>query len=154
MEGTHCSDSCSHRRVKKRETGLYVREGNGLVPKALKNHIIRISDYVYWGITFLSSRSLFNISLKPCSQCPGASLPATEINLPGLLPLMPRNSPLRGMSISGGLQNLMHGHDIFPSNMDEAQPHYTYKCECDILLFQIMSFLLTIIVQNIRLRFF
>ncbi|XP_062296863.1 leucine-rich repeat-containing protein 9 [Scomber scombrus] len=61
------------------------------------------------------------------ASCPGASLLATEINLPGLLPLMPRNTPLRGMSISGGLQNLMCGHDILPSNMDEAQPHYTHK---------------------------
>lgn len=45
---------------------------------------------------------------------------------------MPRNTPLRGMSISGGLQNLIHGHDILPSNVDEAQSHYTYKRECDI----------------------
>nr|XP_033499540.1 leucine-rich repeat-containing protein 9 [Epinephelus lanceolatus] len=58
---------------------------------------------------------------------PGASLPATEINLPGLLPLMPRNTPLRGMTISGGLQNFVHGHDILPGHMDEAQSHYTYK---------------------------
>ncbi|XP_053191128.1 leucine-rich repeat-containing protein 9 [Scomber japonicus] len=65
--------------------------------------------------------------LSADASCPGASLLATEINLPGLLPLMPRNTPLRGMSISGGLQNLMCGHDILPSNMDEAQPHYTHK---------------------------
>ncbi|XP_054470363.1 leucine-rich repeat-containing protein 9 [Anoplopoma fimbria] len=61
------------------------------------------------------------------SQHPGASLPTTEINLPGLLPHMPRNTPLRGMTISGGLQNFMHGHDILPSNVDESQSHFTYK---------------------------
>ncbi|XP_039994007.1 leucine-rich repeat-containing protein 9 isoform X3 [Xiphias gladius] len=63
----------------------------------------------------------------PCSQCPGASFPTAEINLPGLLPVMPQNPPLKGMSISGGLQSFMHGHDILSSNMDEAQSHYTYR---------------------------
>ncbi|KAG7238506.1 hypothetical protein INR49_030779 [Caranx melampygus] len=64
---------------------------------------------------------------SPCSQCSEASLPATEINLPGLLPLVPRNAPLRAMNISGGLQTFMHGHDILSSSMDDAQSHYTYK---------------------------
>ncbi|XP_069571028.1 leucine-rich repeat-containing protein 9 isoform X2 [Brachyistius frenatus] len=63
--------------------------------------------------------------IPPSSQHPGASLLTTEVNLPGLLPLVPHNSTLRGMSISGGLQNLMHGHDILPSNVDED--FYTYK---------------------------
>ncbi|XP_019132652.2 leucine-rich repeat-containing protein 9 isoform X2 [Larimichthys crocea] len=69
------------------------------------------------------------LSSDPSSycQCPGASLPPAEINLPGLLPLMPRQTPLRGMSITGALQNYMHGHDVLPSNTDEAQSHYTYK---------------------------
>ncbi|KAK9533678.1 hypothetical protein VZT92_008781 [Zoarces viviparus] len=63
-----------------------------------------------------------------CCQCPGASLPITVINLPGPLSLMPRNIPLRGMPIGGGLQNFMHGQDNLPSNVDEAQPHSTkYK---------------------------
>ncbi|XP_029982636.1 leucine-rich repeat-containing protein 9-like isoform X2 [Sphaeramia orbicularis] len=63
----------------------------------------------------------------PCLQYHGAPLSTTEINLPGLLPLMPRNAPLRGLNVSGGLQHIMHGHDILQSNVDEAQPHYTYK---------------------------
>lgn len=119
---------------RKEKQGYMLERAMSLPLRHLKDHIhiIPISDYVYLGITFVSSWSLFNISLKPCPQCPGASLLATEINLPGLLPLMPRSTPLRGMSISGGLQNLMCGHDILPSNMDEAQPHYTHKCECDI----------------------
>ncbi|XP_074516923.1 leucine-rich repeat-containing protein 9 isoform X1 [Sebastes fasciatus] len=70
---------------------------------------------------------LFSVDPSLCSQCSGASLPTTEINLPGLLPLMPRNTPLRGMPISGGLQTFMHGHDILPSSMDEAQSLHTYK---------------------------
>lgn len=28
----------------------------------------------------------------------------------------------------------MHGHDVLPSNADEAQAHYTYKRECDVSL--------------------
>lgn len=48
---------------------------------------------------------------------------------------MPRTTPLRGMSLSGGLQTLMHGHVILPRNMDEVQPHYTFKCECDTCSF-------------------
>lgn len=46
---------------------------------------------------------------------------------------MTRNIPLRGMSLSGGLQNFMHGHDILSSTMDEAQFH-TYRRECDICI--------------------
>lgn len=49
---------------------------------------------------------------------------------------MPRHTALRGMSISGGLQNLMQAHDVLPTNVDEAQSHYTYKRECDISPFE------------------
>lgn len=45
---------------------------------------------------------------------------------------MPRHTPLRGKSVSGGLQNIMHVQDILPCNVDEAQSHYTYKCEYDV----------------------
>uniref|UniRef100_UPI003AAD219B leucine-rich repeat-containing protein 9 n=1 Tax=Centroberyx gerrardi TaxID=166262 RepID=UPI003AAD219B len=62
----------------------------------------------------------------PYSQCPGASVPAMDLSLPGLLPLMSRNTPLRGMGLSGGLQNFLM-HDILPCNADEAQPHDTSK---------------------------
>ncbi|XP_035023864.2 leucine-rich repeat-containing protein 9 isoform X1 [Hippoglossus stenolepis] len=58
---------------------------------------------------------------------PGASLPPAELNLPGLLPLVPRNPPLRAISISGGPQSVMYGHDIQSSNTDEAPSHQTYK---------------------------
>lgn len=49
---------------------------------------------------------------------------------------MPRNTPLSGMSLSGGLQTFMHKHNILSDNMDEAQS-YTYKCECDICIFDL-----------------
>ncbi|XP_029349892.1 leucine-rich repeat-containing protein 9 [Echeneis naucrates] len=64
---------------------------------------------------------------SPCSQCSGPSLATTEINLPGLLPLMPRNNFLRGMSLNGGLQTFTHGHDLLSNSMDEAQTPYMYK---------------------------
>lgn len=81
-------------------------------------------------VSFISSLPNTVFPWQPCSQCSGASLPATEINLPGLLPLMPRNAPLRAVNLSGGLQTFMHaGHDMLSSNMEEAQSHYIYKCE-------------------------
>ncbi|XP_026155221.1 leucine-rich repeat-containing protein 9 isoform X2 [Mastacembelus armatus] len=73
---------------------------------------------------------LLNAAPSTCTQCPGASLSATEINIHGLLPIMPRYTPLRAISIAGGLHNL-HGHDILSSNMDEAQAHYTYMHKKD-----------------------
>ncbi|KAM3871256.1 leucine-rich repeat-containing protein 9 [Diretmus argenteus] len=60
------------------------------------------------------------------APCPGASVPSMDINLPGLLPLVSRNTPLRGMGLAGGLQHFL-GHDILPCNMYEAQPHDTSK---------------------------
>ncbi|XP_044023700.1 leucine-rich repeat-containing protein 9 isoform X2 [Siniperca chuatsi] len=86
---------------------------------------LQVLDGVMVTLEERTRAELLSADPSPCYQCPGASLPTTEINLPGLLPLMPRNTPLRGMS--GGLQNFMHGHDILQSNMDEAQSHYTYK---------------------------
>ncbi|XP_070836208.1 leucine-rich repeat-containing protein 9 isoform X2 [Chaetodon trifascialis] len=88
---------------------------------------LQVLDGVMVTLEERTRAELLSTDLSPCSQCPGASLPATEINLPGLLPLMPRHTALRGMSISGGLQSLMQGHDVLSSNMDEAQSHYTYK---------------------------
>ncbi|KAM7375862.1 hypothetical protein PAMP_005628 [Pampus punctatissimus] len=87
---------------------------------------LQVLDGVMVTLEERTRAELLSADASLCPQCPGSSLPATEINLPGLLPLMPRNTPLRGMSISG-VQNFMHGHDILPSNMDEAQLHYTYK---------------------------
>ncbi|XP_041810349.1 leucine-rich repeat-containing protein 9 [Chelmon rostratus] len=88
---------------------------------------LQVLDGVMVTLEERTRAELLSTDLSPCSQCPGASLPATEINLPGLLPLMPRHTALRGMSISGGLQNLMQAHDVLPTNVDEAQSHYTYK---------------------------
>lgn len=45
------------------------------------------------------------------------------------------------MSITGALQNYMHGHDVLPSNTDEAQSHYTYKRKYDISPLDDRSFL-------------
>nr|ARS01405.1 leucine-rich repeat-containing protein 9-like protein [Oncorhynchus nerka] len=62
-------------------------------------------------------------------QCPMAHGSGMDMNLPGLLPLMSRTAPLRGTSLSGGLQ-LQHflGHEILmPCNLDEALPHDTPK---------------------------
>ncbi|KAM6969606.1 leucine-rich repeat-containing protein 9 [Tautogolabrus adspersus] len=69
---------------------------------------------------------LLSADQSPCSQCPGASLPTTEINLPELRPLIPRNPPLRAVGISGGQQISMHRHDILPTNMEESPYHYPY----------------------------
>lgn len=66
--------------------------------------------------------------LKSYSHHPGALLPTSEVNLPGLL--VPHNPTLRVMSVSGGLQNVMHGHNVLQNNIDED--HYTYKCEYNI----------------------
>ncbi|XP_028422571.1 leucine-rich repeat-containing protein 9 isoform X3 [Perca flavescens] len=88
---------------------------------------LQVLDGVMVTLEERTRAELLTADPSPCSQCPGSSLLTTEINLPGLLPLMPRNTPLRGMTMSGGLQNFLHGHDILPSSVDEAQSHYTYK---------------------------
>nr|XP_046268045.1 leucine-rich repeat-containing protein 9 isoform X2 [Scatophagus argus] len=104
---------------------------NSLHRPAVVLHLsqLQVLDGVKVTLEERTRAELLSADPSPCSQCTGASLSATEINLPGLLPLMPRHTPLRGMSISGGLQNLhiMHGHDILPNNIDEAQSQYTYK---------------------------
>uniref|UniRef100_A0A3P9HJB9 Leucine rich repeat containing 9 n=1 Tax=Oryzias latipes TaxID=8090 RepID=A0A3P9HJB9_ORYLA len=46
-----------------------------------------------------------------CSQVVGASFPTTEFNLPGLPPLLAYNTTIKGISINGRSQNLMHGHE-------------------------------------------
>ncbi|KAM9341102.1 leucine-rich repeat-containing protein 9 [Symphorus nematophorus] len=83
---------------------------------------LQVLDGVMVTLEERTRAELLSTDQSLCSQCPGTSLPATEINLPGLLPLMPQHTPLRGMTISG-LQNFMHGHDVLPSNVDEAQSH-------------------------------
>ncbi|XP_071353639.1 leucine-rich repeat-containing protein 9 isoform X2 [Trachinotus anak] len=100
---------------------------NSLHRPAVVLHLSRLQvlDGVMVTLEERTRAELLSGDPSPCSQCPGASLATTEINLPGLLPLMPRNTPQRG--ISGGLQTFMHGHDILSSNMDEAQSHYIYK---------------------------
>ncbi|KAM8915276.1 leucine-rich repeat-containing protein 9 isoform 2-T2 [Spinachia spinachia] len=88
---------------------------------------LQVLDGVMVSLEERTRAELFSADPTAFSQCPGSSLPTTEISLPVLLPIMPRNPPLVGMSIIGGLQNLMHGHDNLPSNMDEAQSPYTYQ---------------------------
>ncbi|XP_026195346.1 leucine-rich repeat-containing protein 9 isoform X2 [Anabas testudineus] len=89
---------------------------------------LQVLDGVMVTLEERTRAELLHMDPSPCSQYSGTSLPTTEINLPGLLPLMTRNIPLRGMSLSGGLQNFMHGHDILSSTMDEAQFHtYSHK---------------------------
>ncbi|XP_030299252.1 leucine-rich repeat-containing protein 9 isoform X2 [Sparus aurata] len=82
---------------------------------------LQVLDGVMVTLEERTRAELHSIDQPPCSHCPGT----TEINLPGLLPLMPRHTPIRG--ISTGLQDLMHGHDVLTSNMDEAKSHYTDK---------------------------
>ncbi|XP_061650866.1 leucine-rich repeat-containing protein 9 isoform X3 [Phyllopteryx taeniolatus] len=55
-----------------------------------------------------------------CEECCGVS--GLETNLPGLMTYM----PVKGMSMTG-LQSLIHGHDMLPSNKDEPQVQYTSK---------------------------
>ncbi|XP_019725755.1 leucine-rich repeat-containing protein 9 [Hippocampus comes] len=55
-----------------------------------------------------------------CEECCAAS--ALEANQPGLMTYM----PVKGMSMTG-LQSLIHGHDMLPSNKDEPQVQYTSK---------------------------
>nr|XP_020446740.1 leucine-rich repeat-containing protein 9-like isoform X2 [Monopterus albus] len=107
--------------------------GNPVAQKSLHRPavVLRLSrlqvlDGVMVTLEERTRAELFSTVPSPSTQCSGASFPTTEINLPGLLPLMPRYTPLRAMSISGGLQN-SHGHNILSSNTDEAQSHYTYK---------------------------
>ncbi|XP_019940178.2 leucine-rich repeat-containing protein 9 isoform X2 [Paralichthys olivaceus] len=96
-------------------------------PVVLHLSQLQVLDGVMVTVDERTRAELLSCDPSLCSQCPGASLPTTEINLPGLLPLVPRNTPLRGINVSGGLQSFMHGHDILSSNMDEAQYHHTYK---------------------------
>ncbi|XP_077393916.1 leucine-rich repeat-containing protein 9 isoform X3 [Festucalex cinctus] len=55
-----------------------------------------------------------------CEECCGAA--CLETNQPGLMTYM----PVRGMSMTG-IQSLIHGHDVLPSNKDEPQVQYTPK---------------------------
>lgn len=72
--------------------------------------------------------------LKLCSQCLGASLPTPDVILPGLLPLMPRHTPLKGKNVGMGLQNVMHGHDLLPYSNNETLFHRAHKSDYDIFL--------------------
>ncbi|XP_034077932.1 leucine-rich repeat-containing protein 9 isoform X1 [Gymnodraco acuticeps] len=86
---------------------------------------LQVLDGVMVTLEEKTRAELLNAEPTPCAQYPGASLPTNEINLPGLLPLMPRNTAIRGMTISGGLQNFLPGPDILQINMDESQ--FTFK---------------------------
>ncbi|KAF3701209.1 Leucine-rich repeat-containing protein 9 [Channa argus] len=88
---------------------------------------LQVLDGVMVTLEERTRAELLYVDSSPCSQYPGDSLPTGEIILPGLLPLVPRNTPLKVISISRGLQNFMHGHEILSRNMDDAQSHYTFK---------------------------
>lgn len=45
---------------------------------------------------------------------------------------MPRHTPLKGKNVGGGLQNMMHGHDILPYGNEEAQFQRTFKSDYGI----------------------
>ncbi|TNN84208.1 Leucine-rich repeat-containing protein 9 [Liparis tanakae] len=94
-------------------------------PMVLRLSRLQVLDGVMVTLEERTRAELLSADPLACSQCPGASLPTTDINLPELLPLVPRSTPLRGMTISGALQNFIHGHDVLPSNVDES--HHTYK---------------------------
>ncbi|XP_041669217.1 leucine-rich repeat-containing protein 9 [Cheilinus undulatus] len=87
---------------------------------------LQVLDGVVVTLEEKTRAELLSADPPPCSQYPGASLPSSEITLPGLRPLMPRNPPLRAVGLSGGLQSSIHRHDILQSNMEDAQYHYTY----------------------------
>lgn len=87
---------------------------------------------------FVCIHYIFLLSLlKLCSQCLGASLPPPDVILPGLLPLMPRHTPLKGKNVGGGLQNMMHGHDILPYGNEEAHFQRTFKSDYGIVCFSL-----------------
>ncbi|KAM3594085.1 uncharacterized protein V6R79_001921 [Siganus canaliculatus] len=94
---------------------------------ALRLSQLQVLDGVTVTLEEKTRAELLNNDPASCSQCPRASVPATEINLPGLLPLVPRHTPLRGSIIGGGQQTFMHGHEGLSTSMDEAQSHHTYK---------------------------
>ncbi|XP_034531605.1 leucine-rich repeat-containing protein 9 isoform X2 [Notolabrus celidotus] len=87
---------------------------------------LQVLDGVMVTLEEKTRAELLSADPSPCPQCPGASLPAADINLPGLRPLLPRNPPLRAMGLSGGLQGSVHRHDILPSNAEEVQYQFTY----------------------------
>ncbi|KAK2826054.1 hypothetical protein Q5P01_020268 [Channa striata] len=102
---------------------------NSLHRPAVVLHLsqLQVLDGVTITLEERTRAELFYVDSSACSQYPGASPPTSEIILPGPLPLLPRSTPLKGISVNGGLQNFMHAHDIVSSNMDEAQSHYTFK---------------------------
>lgn len=70
-------------------------------------------------------------------QCLGAVVvPAPgEVSVPGLLPLVPRATPLKGgLSLAGGpQQSFLQGHDaVLPCNLDDGQTRETSsRRECE-----------------------
>uniref|UniRef100_UPI0037E8E735 leucine-rich repeat-containing protein 9 n=1 Tax=Semicossyphus pulcher TaxID=241346 RepID=UPI0037E8E735 len=111
---------------------------------------LQVLDGVMVTLEERTRAELLSADPSPCSQCPGASLATTEINLPGLRPLMPRNTPLRAMGISGGLQSSIHRHDILTSNMDEPHYHYTHTNKRNKLLNPPRSIQTDIAFRHIR----
>ncbi|XP_072222222.1 leucine-rich repeat-containing protein 9 [Leuresthes tenuis] len=98
---------------------------NSLHRPAVVLHLsqLQVLDGVTVTLEERTRAELLSADQSQSSQHPGASLPTTEINLPGLLPILPQNTTLRGMSVSGGLQNFMHGHDTFPGNSDKKHKY-------------------------------
>lgn len=93
--------------------------------------ILRISS-IFLMLPFVCIHFVFLLLFsqwKLCSQCLGASFPTPEVILPGLLPLMPRHTPLKGKHIGMGLQNITHGPDLLPYSNTETQFHRTHKSD-------------------------
>ncbi|XP_060938945.1 leucine-rich repeat-containing protein 9 [Limanda limanda] len=97
------------------------------VPVVLHLSQLQVLDGVMVTLEERTRAELLSCDPSLCSQYPGALLPPTELNLPGLLPLVPRHSSLRGISISGGPQTITLGQDIQTNNTDEALSLQTNK---------------------------
>uniref|UniRef100_A0A3B3D7C6 Leucine rich repeat containing 9 n=1 Tax=Oryzias melastigma TaxID=30732 RepID=A0A3B3D7C6_ORYME len=90
---------------------------NSLHRPAVLLHLCRLQflDGVMVTLEERTRAELLNADPAQSSQGVGASFPTTEFNLPGLPPLLAYNTTIKGISISGRPQNLMHGHETLTS---------------------------------------
>ncbi|XP_075874195.1 leucine-rich repeat-containing protein 9 isoform X2 [Nelusetta ayraudi] len=108
--------------------------GNPVARKSLHRQAVvlrltqlQVLDGVMVTLEERTRAELLNAESPLCSQCLGASLPTPDVILPGLLPLMPRHTPLKGKNVGMGLQNVMHGHDLLPYSNNETLFHRAHK---------------------------
>uniref|UniRef100_A0AAV2JHC5 Leucine-rich repeat-containing protein 9 n=1 Tax=Knipowitschia caucasica TaxID=637954 RepID=A0AAV2JHC5_KNICA len=81
---------------------------------------LQILDEVVVTVEERTMAELLNTEALPCPQF------TTEINLPGLLPHMSRNTTLKAITTMSGLHNLIQGQD-FSTAADEAQLLHGYR---------------------------